>query len=69
MCLKRLIITAPFESSEAFHLLRLMGVSVPLSRDLVPPVIWYPSPAGVPNPRDANVLCGDIVPLGVPNHR
>ena len=28
MCLKRLI-TAPFERSEPFHLLRLMGMSVP----------------------------------------
>ena len=28
MCLKRPI-TAPFERSEPFHLLRLMGVSVP----------------------------------------
>ena len=28
MCLKRLI-TVPFERSEPFHLLRLMGVSVP----------------------------------------
>ena len=28
MCLKRLI-TVPFERSEPFHLLRMMGVSVP----------------------------------------
>ena len=34
-------------------------------------MIWYPgtkSP-GVPNPRGANVIRGDMVPLGVSNHR
>ena len=31
--------------------------------------IWGTISPGVPNPRDANVIRGDLIPLGIPNHQ
>ena len=63
MCLKRLK-SVPFERSEPFHLLRMMGVSVPSlhiesTDSMILHTCYIPSMGG--RPSDNDTPCNDIL--------